>query len=43
MEAAGMPVEFYRYENDDHDITTNFTLAMQRTIQFFDTYVKGPS
>lgn len=40
MQAAGIPAGLFIYEGDDHDITANFTLAMQRTIQFFDTYVK---
>src|SRR5574341_223855 len=39
--AAGVTAEFYRYKGDDHDITDNFVLAMTRSIQFFDTYVKG--
>lgn len=41
MQAAGQPVELYLWEGDDHDITTYFTPAMQRSIEFFDTYVKG--
>jgi dipeptidyl aminopeptidase/acylaminoacyl peptidase len=39
--AVGVPVEFYVYEGDDHDITANFVTAMQRSVDFFDTYVKG--
>jgi dipeptidyl aminopeptidase/acylaminoacyl peptidase len=39
--AVGVPVEFYVYEGDDHDITYNFVTAMQRSVDFFDTYVKG--
>lgn len=39
--AAGVPVEFYVYEGDDHDITANFTTAMRRSVAFFDRYVKG--
>jgi dipeptidyl aminopeptidase/acylaminoacyl peptidase len=38
--AVGIPTELYEYEGDDHDITTHFTLAMQRSIAFFDTYLK---
>ena len=37
---AGIPVEFYTYENDDHNISSSFDLAMQRTIQYFDRYLK---
>jgi dienelactone hydrolase len=40
LQAAGIPSELYEYEGDDHDITTYFTLAMQRSIGFFDTYLK---
>ena len=33
-------VELYKYEGDNHNISNNFGTAMQRTIEFFDTYVK---
>ena len=32
--------EFYTYEGDNHNISKNFRLAMQRTIAFFDRYLK---
>jgi dipeptidyl aminopeptidase/acylaminoacyl peptidase len=41
IQAAAMPVELYLYDNDNHNISVNFTTAMARSIQFFDTYVKG--
>lgn len=41
MQAAGEPVEFYVYDGADHNLTAGFSLAMQRTIDFFDKYVKG--
>lgn len=41
IEAAGREVEFYAYEGDDHNIATFFGLAMQRSVAFFDTYVKN--
>ena len=41
MVAAGQPVELYLWEGDDHNISTSFTPAMQRSIEFFDRYVKG--
>lgn len=41
MQAAGQPVEIFLWEGDDHDITTYFTPAMQRSIEFFNLYVKG--
>jgi len=39
--AAGKTVELYTYEGDDHNISASFGLAMQRTIEFFDKYLKG--
>lgn len=40
VEAAGIPVELYTYEGDDHNLSYRYTLAMERSIEFFDTYVK---
>jgi dipeptidyl aminopeptidase/acylaminoacyl peptidase len=40
--AAGQTVEFYAYEGADHNLAGSFSLAMQRTIGFFNTYLKGP-
>jgi dipeptidyl aminopeptidase/acylaminoacyl peptidase len=33
-------VELYKYEGDNHNISNNFSTAMQRTIEFFDQHVK---
>jgi dipeptidyl aminopeptidase/acylaminoacyl peptidase len=33
-------VELYKYDGDNHNISDNFSTAMQRTIEFFDRYVK---
>ena len=33
--------EFYTYPDDTHDIAVNYGTAMQRTIDFFNLYVKG--
>lgn len=41
MEAAGMPSELYLYEGDNHNLSAYFNTAMQRSIAFFDTYVKN--
>jgi dipeptidyl aminopeptidase/acylaminoacyl peptidase len=41
MLAAGKDVELYTYPGDNHNISGNFNLAMQRTVAFFDKYVKG--
>jgi dipeptidyl aminopeptidase/acylaminoacyl peptidase len=40
MQAAGEPVELYTYEGDDHNISGYFSTAMERSVQFFDLYVK---
>jgi dipeptidyl aminopeptidase/acylaminoacyl peptidase len=39
---AGRTVFYYEYTNDDHNIANNYDLAMQRTLEFFDQYVKNP-
>lgn len=38
---AGIESEFYGYEGDDHNLSIAFSLAMQRSIQFFDRHVKS--
>lgn len=40
MLEAGQYVELYKYEGDNHNISNYFSTAMQRTIEFFDRYVK---
>lgn len=41
LEQAGKTVEYYTYEGADHNISgSSFSLAMQRSIDFFDTYLK---
>lgn len=40
MQAAGQPVEYYVYEGDNHNLSVYFSTAMERSILFFDTYVK---
>jgi fermentation-respiration switch protein FrsA (DUF1100 family) len=35
------PYELYTYPGDNHNISANFGVAMQRTVAFFDQYVKG--
>jgi len=41
LNQAGNVVEIYMYPGSDHNISQGFDLAMQRTIDFFDKYVKG--
>lgn len=38
---VGGIVELYAYPGDDHNIANGFSLAMQRSLNFFDLYVKG--
>jgi dipeptidyl aminopeptidase/acylaminoacyl peptidase len=37
---SGGTVELYTYEGDNHNLSNWFTLAMNRTIEFFDRYLK---
>lgn len=41
MMIEGMPVELHTYEGDNHNISNSFDVAMQRTIQYFDMYLKN--
>ncbi|MGE5375883.1 MAG: alpha/beta hydrolase family protein [Bacteroidota bacterium] len=41
MLAAHQTAELYTYEGDNHNISNNFGLAMQRTVEFFDRYLKN--
>ena len=41
LQAVGQYYEYYIYEGDNHNISINFVTAMQHTLEFFDTYVKG--
>ncbi len=40
-EAAGASSELYIYPGDDHNLAGQFSTAMQRSIAFFDRYVKN--
>lgn len=42
LEKLGKTVEYYNYPGGDHNISSpNFELAMQRSVKFFDKYLKG--
>jgi uncharacterized protein len=41
IKTAGETVEYHEYGGDNHNISGNFNTAMQRSIAFFDKYVKG--
>lgn len=38
---AGQTTELYTYPGDDHNISNAFSVAMTRSIEFFDRYLKG--
>jgi dipeptidyl aminopeptidase/acylaminoacyl peptidase len=40
LHAANKPVELHTYAGSDHNIAQGFTLAMARTVAFFDRYLK---
>lgn len=40
LKTAGKIVELFTYTGDDHNITNNLSQALQRSVAFFDTYVK---
>ena len=40
LRTLGLPYEFYIYEGDNHNLSKYFTTAMNRTIEFFDRYLK---
>ncbi len=40
VQAAGKEVQLFTYQDDDHNLSKNFTTAMDRTIAFFDQYLK---
>lgn len=41
LEAAGQVSELYLYQGDNHNISANFGTAAQRSVAFFDIYLKG--
>lgn len=40
LKGLGKVVEYYSYPNDDHNIANYFNLAIQRSVDFFDKYLK---
>jgi dipeptidyl aminopeptidase/acylaminoacyl peptidase len=41
VQEVGKTVEYYEYPGDDHNLINYYNQAMQRTIEFFDRYLKG--
>lgn len=40
LDAAGQVAELHTYAGDDHNISANLSTALQRSVDFFDRYVK---
>jgi dipeptidyl aminopeptidase/acylaminoacyl peptidase len=38
---AGQVAEFYIYQGDDHNLSANLSVALQRSVAFFDEHVKN--
>ena len=43
MKDAGKSVEYFKYPGDNHNIANNLSAALQRSVAFFDKYVKNAS
>ena len=41
LHAKGKTVEFYTYPGSDHNIAQGFSLAIGRSVAFFDKYLKS--
>ncbi len=41
LKNANKPVEFFTYNGDDHNLSNNLTLALDRSVSFFDKYLKN--
>mgnify|MGYP001053356436 CR=1 FL=1 len=41
MLQLGLPVEYYQYEGDNHDLANYFSLAINRTLEFYARYLKN--
>lgn len=40
LEKSEKTVELYTYEGDNHNLSNNLNLALQRSVEFFDKYLK---
>ncbi len=41
LKNAGKVVEFYSYEGDNHNLSNNLDTALERSVAFFDKYLKN--
>ena len=39
-EGVSVPVEYYEYPGDNHNLSNSLSTALQRSVAFFDQYVK---
>jgi fermentation-respiration switch protein FrsA (DUF1100 family) len=39
LQKSNLKAELHLYEGDNHNIANQFSMAMERSIQFFDTYL----
>lgn len=40
LKKAGKTEELFTYEGDDHNLSNNLNIALQRSVEFFDKYLK---
>ena len=40
LKAAGKESELFEYPGDDHNLSANFSIAIQRSVDFFDKYLR---
>jgi len=40
LAGRGKTVEFFTYDSDDHNLSKNLSLALKRSVDFFDKYLK---
>jgi hypothetical protein len=40
MQEVGKEVEYFEYQGDDHNLSGNLSLALSRSVAFFDKYLK---
>jgi uncharacterized protein len=41
LESVGKPVELFAYQGDDHNLSNNLSLALERSVQFFDSQLQS--
>lgn len=41
LKNAGKTVKFFTYEGDDHNLSNNLNIALQRSVDFFDKYLNN--